>query len=48
MAYSLTLFKTMGNHLLINKYKDEEAHFVIGKHVPIISEALYFKVQEST
>ena len=32
--------------IFIPKYKDEEAHFVNGKHEPIISEALYYDVQD--
>lgn len=32
--------------IFIAKYKDEEARFVKGLHEPIISEALYYKVQD--
>ena len=30
----------------IPKYKDEESHFVQGQHLPIISEALFYDVQQ--
>ncbi|MDZ7646000.1 MAG: recombinase family protein [Cytophagales bacterium] len=32
--------------IFIPKYKDEESRFVKGQHEPIISEALYYKVQD--
>ena len=32
--------------IFIPKYKDEEAHFVPGLHEPIITESLYYKVQD--
>ncbi|HEU4552085.1 MAG TPA: recombinase family protein, partial [Chitinophaga sp.] len=32
--------------IFIPKYKDEEAHFVKGQHEPIISEALFYEVQD--
>jgi site-specific DNA recombinase len=32
--------------IFIEKYKDEEARFVKGTHEPIISEALYYQVQD--
>jgi site-specific DNA recombinase len=31
--------------VFIQKHKDEEAHFVEGQHEPLISEALFYKVQ---
>ncbi len=31
--------------VFIKKDKDEEAHFVQGQHEPLISEALFYKVQ---
>jgi site-specific DNA recombinase len=32
--------------VFIQKHKDEEAHFVQGQHEPLISEALFYKVQD--
>jgi site-specific DNA recombinase len=32
--------------VFIQKHKDEEAHSVKGQHDPLISEALFYKVQE--
>ena len=32
--------------ILIPRYKDEEAHLVQGQHEPIISEALFYEVQD--
>jgi site-specific DNA recombinase len=32
--------------IFIPKYKDEEAHFVKGQHEPLISEDLFYKVQD--
>ncbi|GAA0524752.1 recombinase family protein [Chitinophaga japonensis] len=32
--------------IFIRKYKEEEAHFVKGQHEPIISEALFYEVQD--
>jgi site-specific DNA recombinase len=32
--------------IFVPKYKDEESRFVIGQHEPIISEALFYEVQE--
>ena len=32
--------------IFIPKYRDEEAHFVPGQHEPLISEAIFYKVQE--
>jgi site-specific DNA recombinase len=32
--------------IYISKYKQEEAHYIQGKHKPLISEALFYKVQE--
>ncbi len=31
--------------VFIEKYKDEEAHFVNGQHEPLISETLFYKIQ---
>jgi len=32
--------------IFVPKYKDEESCFVKGSHEPIISEALYYQVQD--
>lgn len=32
--------------IFIPKYKEEEAHFVKGQHEPVISEALFYEVQD--
>lgn len=32
--------------IFVPKYKDEPAHFVQGQHEPIISEGLYYRVQD--
>ena len=32
--------------IFIPRYKEEEAHFVRGQHKPIISESLFYKVQD--
>lgn len=32
--------------ILIPKYKDKEAHFVKAQHEPLVSEALFYQVQD--
>lgn len=51
MIYSRANFwTTIRNHIygkiFIPKYKDEEAMIINGQHEPLISEALFYKVQD--
>jgi len=33
-------------HILIPKYKEEDDHFVAGQYEPLISESLFYQVQD--